>query len=425
MAQSTNINNGPSGSGSDSKESTHKRRRFIVSALQSQSRISLKAIQRVFPDAKRSSIEFDVDKMNEIGLPYILENGYITNPSTLHTTDPFDRMENEAMEKQMVGALLTSLIMGFSDSWEERAISPKGAEGERGQFNSSTVRLWDMYSEQYPFYSKDEILNMLVRLSKAPKQSKGTLRTKLRALWGERARIVTLDSGTTNFITAKILSETPIPTWGSSLTFLTVCTNCRNIFNLLGDPSVPIRTIVIGGQQRQPSSAIAGALAESFVRHCDLLNFGVTILGATEVDVRKGLCLSHTQEESIIKGLMLAKSSLRVLAVDNTKLRFDSPGKSYAFCQLNNENLDLIITNKPIPDALKIGKKNNASTREWNRSAVQQFEACVTELESRNIPVLVADFPESKVAFKADSDIFWEKLRQKKKSLPQGKASSA
>ncbi len=89
---------------------------------------------------------------------------------------------------------------------------------------------------------------------------------ELRTFWSEPCRMVALDAGTTNLLVARCLRELRLTVPGSSLTSLTVCTNYRRIFELLGPPEVSVKCTVVGGQQKFHSGAISGAMAVAGVR---------------------------------------------------------------------------------------------------------------------------------------------------------------
>jgi DeoR/GlpR family transcriptional regulator of sugar metabolism len=205
----------------------------------------------------------------------------------------------------------------------------------------------------------------------------GKLKRVLANFWGEANRMVAIDSGTTNIVLArKFLAELRIPMAGSPLCALTVCTNSRRIFEVLGQSTVPVKTIIIGGQQKFRSPTICGAMAELFLKAVSLLQFGMCILGATRLDLDRFAVCSDSQEESSIKTLLMERSSLRVIAVDHNKLQAGLGRTGYKFASIDPEHIDLIVTNSPLmtdPPAV-----------------FTDFIRFVKAIKSRGVPVLVA-----------------------------------
>jgi DeoR/GlpR family transcriptional regulator of sugar metabolism len=227
----------------------------------------------------------------------------------------------------------------------------------------------------------DELVELLRRSQATLEAGQKALRTKLRAYWEEPFRMVALDAGTTNLHIAERLSELHLPIPGSSLCSLTVCTNSRRIFVALGPPNVSVKCIMVGGQQKFHSGAIAGAMAELFLRTASILQFGMCVLGATKVDVERFVVCSDSQEEAEMKNLFMEKSSLRVITVDNGKLQTGPGREGYKFASIDPSHIDLIITNSPF-----------LADREPEDGPLS-FKDRVAAIEARGVPVLVATGP--------------------------------
>ena len=232
--------------------------------------------------------------------------------------------------------------------------------------------------------SIEKVLELVRKSNFALEERKKALRTKLHTFWQEPFRLVAIDSGTTNSILARYLKELRLPVPGSALCSLTVCTNSRRIFELLGPPEVSVKSIIVGGQQKFHGPVIAGAMAEAFLRTASILQFGMCILGATKVDVERFVVCSDSQEEASMKHLFMEKSSLRIICVDHGKLQTGPGREGYKFASIDPNHIDLIITNSPTLD--RIGGDDDAGS----------FQAKVAAIERRGVPVLVATGPRHK-----------------------------
>ena len=229
--------------------------------------------------------------------------------------------------------------------------------------------------------SADDVLKLVELSNFALEAGKRALRTKLHAFWAEPFRLVAIDSGTTNLILARQLRELRLPVLGTPLCSLTVCTNSRKIFEVLGPPEVSTKCIIIGGQQKFHSAVIAGAMAELFLRTASVLQFGICVLGATKVDVDRFVACSDSQEEAAMKNLFMEKSSLRVICVDHGKLQTGPGREGYKFAAIDPSHIDLIITNSPF------------GSEGAPEDGPLSFRAKVAAIEARGVPVLVATGP--------------------------------
>jgi DeoR/GlpR family transcriptional regulator of sugar metabolism len=229
----------------------------------------------------------------------------------------------------------------------------------------------------------EAVVELLRRSQATLEAGQKALRTKLRTFWEEPFRMVAMDAGTTNLLVANRLRELHLPIPGSPLCSLTVCTNSRRIFEVLGPANVSVKCIVVGGQQKFHSGAIAGAMAEIFLRSATILQFGMCILGATKVDVDRFVVCSDSQEEAAMKNIFMEKSSLRVITVDNGKLQTGPGREGYRFASIDPSHIDLIITNSPFESE---GEPEDGPL---------SFKAKVASIEARGVPVLVATGPDT------------------------------
>ena len=232
----------------------------------------------------------------------------------------------------------------------------------------------------------NDVLKLLQYTSDSLGRRFVTLRTNLYSFWAESSRMVAIDSGTTNILLARYLKATHIPIEGSELCSLTVCTNSRRIFEELGPSGVWIKTIIIGGQQLFRSPTIAGAMAEAFLRGVSILQFGMCVLGSTRIDLDRFAICSDSQEEASIKNLLMDRSSLRIVCVDNSKLQSGPGREGYRYASIDPKHIDLIITNSPF--RTKNGKP-------VDEGVYDLFAAQIHAIEARGVPVLVATSDET------------------------------
>jgi DeoR/GlpR family transcriptional regulator of sugar metabolism len=324
-----------------------------------------------------------------------------------HTDDDTIREGLNREGKQLTARLAASLICGLSkcdDEWllpswmrdhDARKALDKLLEDEQvpedemaGKVRSVLTHLEAKLEGQCGSCALDTTENVLRLLKKseaALSEAQKALRTRLYSFWEELYRLVAIDAGTTNFLVAEYLKMLRLPIANSSLCSLAVCTNSRRIFALLGPAHVSVKSIVIGGQQKFHSPAIAGAMAEFFLHTASILQFGMCILGATKIDMDRFVVCSDSQEEASIKNLFMERSSLRVICVDNSKLQTGPGREGYKFAAIDPKHVDLIITNSPF--LTKNPDQNNAT--------FNSFRMKIRAIEGRGVPVLVATSSET------------------------------
>jgi hypothetical protein len=181
----------------------------------------------------------------------------------------------------------------------------------------------------------NDVLSMLISTGAVLDHRAEELKKNLYSFWAESSRLVAIDSGTTNIAIARYLSQLTIPLAGATLCSLTVCTNSRRIFEVLGPSTIWVKTIIIGGQQLFRSPTIAGTMAELFLRSVPILQFGMCILGSTRLDLDRFAVCSDSQEEASLKNLMMDRSSLRVVCVDDSKLTSGPGREGYKFASIS------------------------------------------------------------------------------------------
>jgi DeoR/GlpR family transcriptional regulator of sugar metabolism len=298
-------------------------------------------------------------------------------------------------EKKIAAWLMAGIVCGFPPDETAATVADAGTKG-------SLRKRGDVDARKYPYLaqcaSRAEIRAILAQSKSRCRSNYPRTFTKaheillqLEDFWRiEQSRVIAVDCGTTNRRLMDILKYVDIPCPFTSMSSLTVCTNDRKIFEMIGVPSVSIRTIICGGQQRLLTESIAGALAELFLRTAATLQFGIAIVGSAVIDLSRHACCSDSQEEAAIKTLMFQKSTMRIVLVDNTKLVRKPMREAYRFATLNPEQIDVIVVNKP----LRVEDLPGASTsdeREHQRRVAKEFPSLVESIEERGVPVLVAD----------------------------------
>ncbi len=213
---------------------------------------------------------------------------------------------------------------------------------------------------------------------------------KIEQFWKDMHRSVAIDAGTTNDALSRRLEKLSLPMKRGRLSRLTVCTNSRTIFQRIGVANVLIKTIVTGGEQLGQSDALAGYLAENFLKANNQMRFGMTMIGAGTVDPRTMNAYVEEAPIANMKALFLEKSVIRILAADHSKLlKRLSASANYPFSSIDPEYLDLIVTSSPLPVS-ELGVRSEHAIKE-HLAEVADFPEKISRLRER-VPVLVAKF---------------------------------
>lgn len=316
-----------------------------------------------------------------------------------HTDDDTVRETINVKEKQLVAHLAASLICSVQEDVQDSEVPPWMQEtsakraleelfarlnDERHTVKKVVALLETLKNDTQKqddgvhLASTKEILKLLAHCNPMLGRQCENLKRRLFTFWAETSRLVAIDSGTTNIHLSRFLNKTHIPLIGSRLCSLTVCTNSRRIFEILGPSHVWVKSIVVGGQQMFRTPTIAGEMAENFLRSASI-QFGMCILGATRVDLDRYEVCSDSQEESSLKNLFMDRSSLRVICVDHSKLQ-SGPGRTgYRYASIDPRHIDLVLTNCPM------ARKTEAA-----KETYRTFMDNVEKIENRGIPVMVA-----------------------------------
>lgn len=395
------------------------RRQYIFRRVVLDNRpLPISEIQKLFPlnNYTKSEAVADAGEFKAVGCEIKLRPSQ-DSPKELefvftegsHTDDDTVRERINEDEKHLAAKLAAATICGLPKvSEDQKSLLPNWLDDDVRrafyQFEASasvsskdkelasrvkgiTARLAEMCGAQqgkFPVDSHEAILDLLNKSTVAHRDRTTALRGHLRKFWAERSRLIAIDSGTTNITLAKYLAHLQLPLTGSSLCSLTVCSNSRKIFEVLGPANVAVKTIIIGGQQKFRSPTIAGAMAEIFLKSATLLQFGMCIIGSTKVDLEHFAVCSDSQEESSLKNLLMERSSLRIILVDDSKFQTGPGREGYKFCSIDPKHIDLVITNSPL---------RPLRGKERIKSAEIHFEAfcrMIRMVEARGVPVLVA-----------------------------------
>jgi DeoR/GlpR family transcriptional regulator of sugar metabolism len=394
---------------------TNERRQLIFRTVVLDNRpLKLSKVREMFPDGGYTDVkaERDAASFRHVGCDIELRTGKALNGRQgekefvflegPHTDDDTTRESINVEGKQLVAQLAAAMICGLSEvkieNWLPKwmpshlseewlaALSGAIASSPRTKLRadlegilSSLKRHGSPHLSEYR--SARAVLKLLQRSTLYLKERQTQLRTSLRSYWSEGTRLVALDSGTTNIWVARFLKEVRLPVPGSPFRSLTVCTNSRRIFEELGPSEVSVKTIIIGGQQKFRSPTIAGVMAEMFLRAVPFLQFGMCVLGSTRVDVDQLAVCSDSQEESSVKNLLMEKSSLRVICVDDSKLQSGPGREGYKFAAIDPRHIDLLITNSPFLESC-------------DHKRYERFRSAVHAIEAAGVPVFVATLPQ-------------------------------
>ena len=123
----------------------------------------------------------------------------------------------------------------------------------------------------------------------------------------QKGDVILLDSGSTVFALAKLLSLMPMD--------ITIFTNSLESAHVLTGSGIP--TYLLGGQIRPSSSAVTGAWA---VRQLSELRVQKLFLGASGWLESAGPCV-ESFEEAHVKQAMIASAEQTILLADSTKCR--------------------------------------------------------------------------------------------------------
>lgn len=379
--EDTPLGDRPKGNPAAARQAAFERRRFIYEKVRRETRVSFDELKQAYGTVTKAIVADDIRFFNSLGVKLkfmsVGDQQVIADEEVRYRDDYGIHQGIRLVEKRIVAKVAASLIAGRNTSFGERGLA--GQSEIQGALKTQNL-------EKMSF--------------------------RLPDIWRESSRLISLDSSTTNELVAHELTLLKLPSPDSSLSYVSVCTNGTRIFSRIARPDVRIRAIITGGQQRAPSSTLAGALTELFLRHASLLHFGFSFVSATGVCVADAKCLADTQEDMVLKQLFLEKATNRVIIVDNSKLRKPLQRDGFAFASLNPEQVDLLITNSPLSiDAFqtfcsKSGKTPTEDEVAEQKQAIREFPGFIQDLRKRKIGVLVGE-----TDFTAKTELEHEKVQ--------------
>lgn len=304
------------------EEIKEKRRAFIMSRLNSKGYYDYSDIREAFGVYESNHANLDLKAIENVG--YKLESRKHERTTRVFwlgsrsQTVKQIREKVSLMRKEEIANLATSIVCGF--------------EG-KDDFIMYRLSAQNLLTEE-------EILGLFPRAGETRSEML-KLKQKLKAFWRSRIRTVALDSGTSTDAIANCIS--PLQSPNHYFTHLNVWTNSRAIFQLLGQPHFDAKTVIIGGEQRYHSESISGELTKKCLEAWNP-RFGIAIVGATWIDIKKGRLEAYNDSEASLKSELLQRSSLRVVVADATKFDNEISGGGSAFTKILPKFVDLIIT---------------------------------------------------------------------------------
>jgi DeoR/GlpR family transcriptional regulator of sugar metabolism len=367
-AKSTKVSGGkrtPSktrGNPAFAREAATARRKFIYTKVREEKGLTFGEIRNAFKGVKKKAIEEDVQFFRRHGVEFDFSRAggelTIVDSEASNLAESGYREEYHSSEKLLVAKAVAGLITcGFRG--EEPVV-----ESNDGIPSSKQIQQCISTFAEDRRNIRDGV----------------KLDQKIKEISKSNSKLIALDSGTTNEHTAHVLAGIPMPLADRELAYLSICTNSRKIFNIIGEKKVKIRAIITGGQQRGDASTLAGVMTELFLRQTAFLQFDFAIIGAICVDPVDGGVYTSSQEEAIVKQVMYSRSTVKVLAVDNFKLRM-RVGAKYSFARVNPDQIDLIITNAPLE-----GQRSNEPQA---TAAVAEFRQSIQDLRRLQVPIMV------------------------------------
>lgn len=272
-------------------------------------------------------------------------------------------------EKENIAAVAAALIFGNTRIVRSEKLADGGRDPEKMETYEITrdqieKAIFDSCPEEKPLRKErlDELVN------------------KLRAYWTSNDKAIALDSGTTTDHVAEKIKHFDILKDLDGLNNLTLFTNSRSIFATTGVPECNIKTIIIGGRQRHQTESISGELAMRCLKAWDV-SFGMTIVGATGIDVSTLMLGSYNDEEAAMKQALLERGKIRIVVADITKFDRYSFKITSRFARLHHSSIDLVVIDS-CPDMEKICPGYRTGIQESN---------LIRFLNFMDIPVLIAD----------------------------------
>lgn len=345
----------PTGASGGERFSTKNRRIFIAQQLRARGILSLARLAKKrdlegssSTALSSNSLQGDIDFLNELGFSIrtVETDGksYLVDAAARHVDSREHRVDLNAEAKEWIAMAATSLVLGLPDGKE-------GSIEARRSLERTNPELRDLPS-------RSDLRRIIVEAHQNTLAENGAKRVfaLLEQAWLEARMSIFCDAGTTNERFASWISEILLPTSFSRLCTLQVCSNSRTIFNVLGDPEVPAKAVILGGSQLGidgVSESIAGGLTDAFLRStAGILDFSMAFIGAVCIDGNLGFALSDSADEKAVKEIVMGqgRTGIRILCVDRSKFCKEPLRSGFRFAALCPEQIDLVITNAALSD---------------------------------------------------------------------------
>lgn len=344
-----------------SKEKPAERRRYIWQTVARDGILSHEMLKQRFENLTSQNIADDIKALRELGhnlrsVPDTIDKrkSNIIDEDARHTRSKKPREQLNHNEKRAVATVLMGVICGFpsSVSPEAAGVDNRDSDGSKETEHRETIERQSRLAEAVPKIFKDcpsihDLREQIEDHKEFTSSNYRKVRRRIDSYWNEMNRGIAIDAGTTNDQTALLLQQLSLPAAFSNLSALTVCTNSRGIFQTLGSAETDAKVIMIGGEQVNRTEAVAGRMAELFLRSAGILSFGLGVSGTTMVNLKEMSFNSDSHEEANLKALIFQRSALRIVVFDHTKLTKEPIRSSYPFATIDPEQVDLVITNEP------------------------------------------------------------------------------
>jgi DeoR C terminal sensor domain len=353
------------------------RRRFIKSLMQSTGKITESQVKEFVTSkgqkfSKKSLLQ-DV-KIFDFYWPQKIvriddDSGELTWSDLTHRTGAtrLERIYHNNDAKIRIGELLSSIILGLSKfRYTGIGENADGTTGSATILNDNLSRIWAYLRK---FLNENGDPTYLI--------------PRLKEYWLDSQKALFLDAGTTTHVLANTyikyfpfpfapIENKPVPeTQDTTVNRLEVITNDRYIFHLLGEQNVQAKVLMIGGRQHLRSAAVSGKMAEGFVRN-NSLYAGMGIIGVSAMCVKGGRDVSeylYAENEYLaaMKTLFLDRSKIKIVAADSSKFESDIQQGDTRICEINNRQIDLIVTEKANDATIDFFKKRQIPVISYDR----------------------------------------------------------
>jgi DeoR/GlpR family transcriptional regulator of sugar metabolism len=348
-------------SGSENEVIKWQRRKFIRNQLLVHGRVSEEAVRDWCEasgkdyslKALRNDLSFiesyESKTLFEVRDPKTRDLEWVDS-SRSHGATRNERLGYQTEAKRQIGEIITALLLGFRKFRFDRKLD----DPDHLSREHVTIACLDSIRKEIGEFIGSASTELL---------------DKFHRFWAMSQRSLFLDAGTTTQIFAQeflqffrfplsgIQPETKpeVDSGELAVNKIEVITNDRYIFNRLGDATVDIKTIMVGGRQQFRSSSTSGILAERFLE-VNNIRADVAIVSATNVFIpsrqqksqlgQKAMIYAENEHFAALKRHFLDRSNIRIIVADATKFNSYPKPLDIHICPLQCNNIDLVVTNK-------------------------------------------------------------------------------